>query len=146
MQAGSIVNVASVSGIKPFAGASAYGASKAAIRLLSRIAAIECADARNGVRVNVVSPGGVKTPMWETMDFFRALVAEHGGAEEASAAMDRGHTSCSRGDRPFAEVQQPDRGRSPPPGWSWTGPAQGPGRSVSPRSRRLGRGASLDRP
>jgi NAD(P)-dependent dehydrogenase (short-subunit alcohol dehydrogenase family) len=84
---GSIINVASVSGIRPFAGASAYGASKAAVRLLSRIAAIECADARNGVRVNVVSPGGVKTPLWETIDFFRALVAEHGGAEGAFAAM-----------------------------------------------------------
>jgi NAD(P)-dependent dehydrogenase (short-subunit alcohol dehydrogenase family) len=84
---GSIVNVASVSGIKPFAGASAYGAGKAAVRLLSKIAAIECQDARNGVRVNVVTPGGVKTPMWQTMDFFRGLVAEHGGAEEAFAAM-----------------------------------------------------------
>jgi NAD(P)-dependent dehydrogenase (short-subunit alcohol dehydrogenase family) len=39
------------------------------------------------VRVNVVTPGGVKTPMWEAMDFFRGLVAEHGGAEEAFAAM-----------------------------------------------------------
>src|SRR5205085_2303528 len=84
---GSIVNVASVSGIKPFAGASAYGAAKAAVRLLSKVAAIECQDAKNGVRVNVVSPGGVKTPMWEAMDFFRDLVATHGGAEGAFAAM-----------------------------------------------------------
>ncbi len=81
---GSIVNVASVSGIKPFAGAGAYGAGKAAIRLLSKIAAIECQDANNGVRVNVVSPGGVKTPLWESMEFFRTLMAEHGGAEGPS--------------------------------------------------------------
>jgi 3(or 17)beta-hydroxysteroid dehydrogenase len=84
---GSIVNVASVSGVQPFAGASAYGASKAAVRLLSKVAAIECQDANNGVRVNVVTPGGVKTPMWEAMDFFRDLAARHGGAEEAFAAM-----------------------------------------------------------
>jgi 3(or 17)beta-hydroxysteroid dehydrogenase len=84
---GSIVNVASVSGIKPFPGAGAYGASKAAVRLLSKIAAVECQDASNGVRVNVVTPGGVKTPMWEAMDFFRGLVAQHGGAEEAFAAL-----------------------------------------------------------
>jgi NAD(P)-dependent dehydrogenase (short-subunit alcohol dehydrogenase family) len=84
---GSIVNVASVSGIKPFAGAAAYGAGKAAVRLLSKIAAIECQDAGNGVRVNVVTPGGVKTPMWQAMDFFRGLMAQHGGAEEAFAAM-----------------------------------------------------------
>jgi NAD(P)-dependent dehydrogenase (short-subunit alcohol dehydrogenase family) len=84
---GSIVNVASVSGIKPFAGASAYGASKAAVRLLTRIAAIECQDAGNGVRVNAVTPGGVKTPMWDTMAFFQDLVARHGGTEEAFTAM-----------------------------------------------------------
>jgi NAD(P)-dependent dehydrogenase (short-subunit alcohol dehydrogenase family) len=84
---GSIVNVASVSGIKPFARASAYGAAKAAVRLLSKVAAIECQDARNGVRVNLVTPGGVKTPMWEAMDFFRDLAARHGGTEEAFAAM-----------------------------------------------------------
>jgi 3(or 17)beta-hydroxysteroid dehydrogenase len=84
---GSIVNVASVSGIKPFAGASAYGAAKAAVRLLSKVAAIECQDAENGVRVNVVTPGGVKTPMWEAMAFFRDLAARHGGTEEAFAAL-----------------------------------------------------------
>jgi NAD(P)-dependent dehydrogenase (short-subunit alcohol dehydrogenase family) len=84
---GSIINVASVSGINAYPEAGAYGASKAAVRLLSRVAAIECADARAGVRVNVVSPSGVKTPMWETMDFFRQLVARHGGTEEAFAAL-----------------------------------------------------------
>lgn len=84
---GSIVNVASVAGINAFPGASAYGASKAAIRHFSRIAAIECADAQTGIRVNVVSPSGVKTPMWQDMDFFRDLVAKHGGSEEAFAAM-----------------------------------------------------------
>jgi len=84
---GSIVNVASVSGINPYPGASAYGASKAAIRLFSKIAAIECGDAKTGIRVNVVTPSGVKTPMWETMDFFKDLVAQHGGREEAFAAL-----------------------------------------------------------
>jgi NAD(P)-dependent dehydrogenase (short-subunit alcohol dehydrogenase family) len=84
---GSIINIASVSGIKPFAGAAAYGAGKAAVRLLSKIAALECQDDGNGVRVNVVTPGGVKTPMWLAMEFFRELAAEHGGAEGAFAAM-----------------------------------------------------------
>jgi NAD(P)-dependent dehydrogenase (short-subunit alcohol dehydrogenase family) len=37
--------------------------------------------------VNVVTPSGVKTPMWETMEFFKRLIAQHGGAEEAFAAM-----------------------------------------------------------
>jgi NAD(P)-dependent dehydrogenase (short-subunit alcohol dehydrogenase family) len=84
---GSIINVASVSGINAFPGASAYGATKAAVRLLSKVAAIECADAKTGIRVNIVTPDGVTTPMWEAMDFFRELVAEHGGTDEAFAAM-----------------------------------------------------------
>jgi NAD(P)-dependent dehydrogenase (short-subunit alcohol dehydrogenase family) len=84
---GSIINVASVSGITPFAEASAYGASKAAVRHFSKVAAIECADAGTGIRVNVVTPGGVKTPMWESMGFFQTLVAEQGGTDQAFAAM-----------------------------------------------------------
>jgi NAD(P)-dependent dehydrogenase (short-subunit alcohol dehydrogenase family) len=84
---GSIVNVGSVSGLNAYPGASAYGASKAAVRLFSKAVAIECSDAGTGVRVNVVTPGGVMTPMWETMDFFQALAAEHGGTEGAFAAL-----------------------------------------------------------
>ena len=84
---GSIINVASVVGINAFPEASAQGASKAAVRLFSKVAAIECADARTGIRVNVVTPGGVKTPMWESMDFFQELAAKHGGKEQAFAAM-----------------------------------------------------------
>ena len=84
---GSIINVASVSGIMPYPEASAYGASKAAVRQFSKVAAIECADSETGIRVNVVTPGGVKTPMWESMDFFRDLVAKHGGTKQAFAAM-----------------------------------------------------------
>jgi NAD(P)-dependent dehydrogenase (short-subunit alcohol dehydrogenase family) len=84
---GSIINLASVSGITPYPEASAYGASKAAVRHFSKIAAIECADDRSGIRVNLVTPGGVKTPMWESMGFFQELVTKHGGKEEAFAAM-----------------------------------------------------------
>jgi len=84
---GSIINVASVSGIMPYPEASAYGASKASVRHFSKIAAIECADAKLGIRVNLVTPGGVKTPMWESMGFFQELVAKQGGREAAFAAM-----------------------------------------------------------
>lgn len=82
---GSIINVASVSGITPSAGASAYCASKAAVRMLSKTVTIECADAGTDIRVNVVTPGGVKTPMWENEEFFKELVAEHGGTDAAFA-------------------------------------------------------------
>ena len=69
------------------AGASAYCASKAAVRMFSKSVAIECADGKTGIRVNVVTPGGVKTPMWEQEQFFQDLMTEHGGVEEAFAAM-----------------------------------------------------------
>ena len=85
---GSIVNIASVSGMKPSGGgASAYCASKAAVRIFSKALAMECVDANNCIRVHVVTPGGVKTPMWQKEEFFQALVAEQGGVEEAFAAL-----------------------------------------------------------
>lgn len=61
---GTIVNLASASGLTPsFAGA-AYGASKAGVVMLSKSLARELAPT---VRVNAVCPGVVDTPMFEAM-------------------------------------------------------------------------------
>jgi NAD(P)-dependent dehydrogenase (short-subunit alcohol dehydrogenase family) len=68
--AGAIVNVASVSGVKASPGAPAYCASKAGAIHLTRVAALECAEAGTRIRVNCVLPGGVKTPMWERTPFW----------------------------------------------------------------------------
>jgi 3(or 17)beta-hydroxysteroid dehydrogenase len=84
---GSIINVASASGIKASSGASAYCASKAAVRMFSKTAALECAAAGLKIRVNVVSPGGVKTPIWQKMDFWPGLVAQQGNEEAAWKAL-----------------------------------------------------------
>lgn len=84
---GSIINVASASGIKASAGASAYCASKAAVRMFSKTAALECASSEPRIRVNVVSPGGVKTPIWQKMDFWPGLIAQHGNEEAAWKAL-----------------------------------------------------------
>jgi 3(or 17)beta-hydroxysteroid dehydrogenase len=83
---GSIVLVGSASGLRPSAGAAAYCSSKAGLRMLARAAALECAG--DGVRVNTVVPGGVRTPLWEGMPFFQELRREHGdaGAWDAIAA------------------------------------------------------------
>ena len=35
----------------------------------------------------MLTPGGVKTPLWQEKEFFRRLVLEHGGVEEAFAAV-----------------------------------------------------------
>ncbi len=57
----SIVNVGSVSGIRANRGRVAYGASKAGIKLMSEVMALEFGN-RN-VRVNCVAPGPIETPM-----------------------------------------------------------------------------------
>lgn len=57
----SIVNLASVSGLRANHGRVAYGASKAAVKLMSEVMAVELAH--RDVRVNCVAPGPVDTPM-----------------------------------------------------------------------------------
>ncbi len=59
--AASIVNIASVAGLHGVPGASAYAASKFAIRGLTKCAALEFGRAK--VRVNAICPGSVLTPM-----------------------------------------------------------------------------------
>jgi 3-oxoacyl-[acyl-carrier protein] reductase len=58
---GSIVNIGSVSGMLGNGRRSAYGTSKAAVIHLSKVMAVELA--KQGVRVNVVSPGPIDTPL-----------------------------------------------------------------------------------
>lgn len=58
---GSIINIGSVSGLRGSIGRAAYGASKGAVINLSQVMAVELAP--YGIRVNVVAPGPVETPM-----------------------------------------------------------------------------------
>ncbi|MBW0145316.1 SDR family NAD(P)-dependent oxidoreductase [Sphingomicrobium clamense] len=62
---GSIVVTASATGLKPVPMTAAYGTSKAAVIQLARIAAAE--NAKRGIRVNAIAPGGVDTNIWEPM-------------------------------------------------------------------------------
>ncbi|MBN9431871.1 MAG: SDR family oxidoreductase [Bosea sp.] len=59
-QAGSIVNIGGTFGFKGVRKASLYGATKWTLRGLTKSAALEAGSA--GVRVNMVSPGGVEGP------------------------------------------------------------------------------------
>lgn len=60
-QGGSIVNISSGFGLSGAPGAAAYTASKHAIIGLTRSAAKECAA--SAVRVNVICPGIIETPL-----------------------------------------------------------------------------------
>ena len=86
---GSIVNISSVAGLRGASGASAYCASKGAVRLFTKAAAMECAQLGLKIRVNSVHPGIIDTPIWqksltrmtETMQKEQSavLTAAHGG-------------------------------------------------------------------
>jgi len=60
---GSIVNLSSIVGIVGLPASAAYTASKGAVRLLTKSAALYCAREKLPIRVNSVHPGYIKTPM-----------------------------------------------------------------------------------
>jgi len=73
---GAIVATSSAAGIKPEAGVAAYGASKAALLHLVKVAAKEGAAQR--IRVNAVAPAGVETPVWDAVPMFAERAAAIG--------------------------------------------------------------------
>ena len=90
----SIVLTASISGVKAEPGTAAYGASKAGVIQLAKVAAKE--GAARGIRVNAIAPGGVDTPIWDNLPFFQGLVAQTGSREAAIEAMAKMATPLAR--------------------------------------------------
>jgi NADP-dependent 3-hydroxy acid dehydrogenase YdfG len=62
---GTIINIASVAAQRPIAGAAVYTATKAGVIGFSRVLAEELRG--EGVRVGVLVPGAVDTPLWDTI-------------------------------------------------------------------------------
>lgn len=70
---GSIVNIASTAALQAAPGHTAYGASKWAIRGITKTAALELAP--DGIRVNAVLPGAIDTAMLAGSDAMKATLA-----------------------------------------------------------------------
>lgn len=89
----SIVNIASVSALRANKGRIAYGASKAGVKLMSEVMAMEYGH--RGVRVNCVAPGPIESPMiarLHSADDRRAWLGHvpqrrYGEPEEVAAAI-----------------------------------------------------------
>ncbi|MGB9995269.1 SDR family NAD(P)-dependent oxidoreductase [Streptomyces pseudogriseolus] len=90
----SVINTSSVLGLVGSGAAAAYQASKGAVRLLSKTAAVEYA--RQGVRVNSIHPGVVATPMIQDLldeqgdqqpDVRRTPMRRAGRADEVATAI-----------------------------------------------------------
>lgn len=60
---GSIINISSIAGLLATPYATAYGASKAAVRQLTKSVAQHCAQERLNIRCNSIHPGLVKTAL-----------------------------------------------------------------------------------
>ncbi|MFV2171972.1 oxidoreductase [Actinomadura sp. LOL_016] len=78
---GSIVNVSSMNSRTPAAGPVAYSAAKAALTALGKSLAEEFGP--QGVRVNTVSPGIVRTAIWEDPNGFGGKMAAAVGVDHA---------------------------------------------------------------
>ena len=84
---GSIVNISSVAGLVGSSNTLAYNASKGAVRLMTKGAAIECAELKLKVRVNSVHPGIIDTPMMDgAINFISKAAGTDVAAEKARMA------------------------------------------------------------
>lgn len=81
----------SISNRKGMPGASAYGATKAALRLVTRTLANELAS--QGIRVNAVSPGPIETPIYGKLGMPAEQVAAWGAQMVESVPLGRFGTS-----------------------------------------------------
>lgn len=63
---GSVINISSIEGIVGDPLLIAYNASKGAVRTMTKSAALHCAQAGYGIRVNSIHPGFIETAMVET--------------------------------------------------------------------------------
>lgn len=101
---GAMVTISSAAALKAEIGVGAYGASKAAVVQLTKVAAKE--GAARGVRINALLPGGVETPIWRQTAFFQELVAETGSERAAFDTLATMGTPLARYAKPEETARQ----------------------------------------
>jgi len=76
-QGGSIINIASIAGIRPQPGGILYSATKAALIMMTRNWAMEFG--RHRIRVNAIAPGLIETDFseyfWKNEEYLKSLEA-----------------------------------------------------------------------
>lgn len=80
---GSIIITSSLAGLRGSAGLAGYSATKGAVRLFAKAAAMECAADK--IRINSIHPGIIETPIWSKIT---------GGARGSNAAPDPGQLAA----------------------------------------------------
>ncbi|WP_285224196.1 SDR family oxidoreductase [Frankia sp. Mgl5] len=90
-RAWSIINLSSVAGMVGIPWLSSYGASKGAVRKLTKDVAVECGRMGYGIRCNSIHPGVVETDMAES--FFRKnqALAGAGSFDDIKSAFTAAH-------------------------------------------------------
>ncbi|MCC6532618.1 MAG: SDR family oxidoreductase [Burkholderiales bacterium] len=96
---GAIVNVSSTSALVGRALAGAIAASKAAVRSLTKTAALECAQMEPPIRINAVLPGGVDTNIWSAQAWRLGKQSDSQRFEAARRAI--------QDETPFKRLAQP---------------------------------------
>jgi NAD(P)-dependent dehydrogenase (short-subunit alcohol dehydrogenase family) len=79
---GAIVNVSSIGGRQPAGPALAYNVAKAALNAFGKGLAEEIGP--QGVRINTVSPGPIRTQIWESADSLGGKLAAAAGVDQAT--------------------------------------------------------------
>ncbi|MBI1773979.1 MAG: glucose 1-dehydrogenase [Proteobacteria bacterium] len=88
-EGGSIVNLSSIHGLTGAPKTAAYAASKGGVRSFTKAAALHCARAGYGIRVNSVHPGYIRTPMLEGAMRGRGTLEVEERAAEAATPLGR---------------------------------------------------------
>ncbi|KGH54810.1 SDR family oxidoreductase [Oenococcus oeni] len=72
----SIINMSSIEGLVGDPNLFAYNATKGALRIMTKSAAIYCAQNDYNLRINTIHPGYIKTPLVEDMDGFEKAMSK----------------------------------------------------------------------